>query len=120
MTITATGVGSCTIFTVSNVSFDYYGAALADRPGTLSITCTNEFPYSWYAEKNAGDLNNNGDILAYTLTFTDDTSVPVLADPLEGTGTGNAQETTIHVNVGAKPTYKVGAYTDIVTFTLTF
>lgn len=134
---TATVTSDCAVTTTA-VGFGNINVTLnanTDSTGGISVTCTNGT--AWTAKANAGGgtgatinarlMTSGSNLLEYDL-YTETTRTTIWGDgttgngsTITGTGTGNAQATTIYARVPSGQTTKpAGSYSDTVTVTVTY
>jgi spore coat protein U-like protein len=130
-TVSATVQATCNI-TATNLSFGTYTGTQTDATSTITVTCTNTS--AWNLGLNAGTcpgatvttrcMLNGAAHLNYAL-FRDAARTlnwgqTAGTDTLAGTGTGNAQASTVYGRIPGGQLPAPGAYTDTITATVTF
>ncbi|MBA3511577.1 spore coat U domain-containing protein [Sphingomonas sp.] len=137
LSATATVTSNCAVTTTA-VAFGNVNVTLnanVDGTGGISVTCTNGT--AWTAKANAGSgslatissrkMTSGLNLLDYTL-YTDSGRLTIWGDgttgngsTITGTGSGNAQATTIYGRIPSGQTTKpVGSYADTVTVTVSY
>lgn len=130
--VTASVVATCSV-SATDVAFGSYTAAQLDGSGTLSVTCTNQLPYT--VELSAG--TGSGATVAsrlmtgpssQTITYslyqnagrTTLWGLTAATQSVAGTGSGAAQSLTVYGRAPASQTPIVGSYSDTITVTVTY
>lgn len=137
LSATATVTSNCAVTTTA-VAFGNANVTLnanVDGTGGISVTCTNGT--AWTAKANLGSgtgasittrkMTSGANLLDYTL-YTDTGRLTIWGDgtvgngsTITGTGSGNAQDTTIYGRVPSGQTTKpAGSYADTVTVTVSY
>lgn len=137
LSTTATVTSNCAVTTTA-VAFgnvDVTSNADVDGTGGISVTCTNGTAWTAKADLGSGTgasittrkMTSGANLLDYTL-YTDTGRLTIWGDgttgngsPITGTGTGNAQATTIYARIpSAQTTKPAGSYADTVTVTVSY
>lgn len=132
-TVSATVVAAC-VASATNMNFGNYtasGATPDDANTTVSVTCTNNDPYTIAlnggdsGHVNARTMLNGTNTLGYGI-FTSSSYGTIWGDgtngtsTVGGTGTGGAQNYTGYGQIPVSEYSAAGAYSDTITATVTF
>jgi spore coat protein U-like protein len=123
---------SCTVST-SGLNFgvyDVFSSFNDDVTGTINVNCKSHASYSISLSSGSGSyasrtLVNGGKTLLYNL-YLDSTRLTIWGDGSAGTGTfsgnnsGTNVATTVYGRIPARQNASVGAYSDVITVTITF
>jgi spore coat protein U-like protein len=122
----------CTVGTsgLSFGNYDVFSTINDDVTATINVNCPGGTGYVISLSSGSGTyasrtMTNGANILAYNL-FLDPTHLTIWGDgsagtgTLSGTGTGNNTASTVYGRIPAGQNASVGAYSDIVTVTVTF
>ena len=128
--VTATVQATCLI-SATDLAFGTYSGTQVDATSTITVTCTATTP--WNIGLNAGTCGSSvttrcmksfGPALYYALyrdaARTLNWGNTVGTDTLSGTGTGNAQNSTVYGRVAGSQFPPPGLFTDTITATVTF
>ncbi|QKZ04335.1 MULTISPECIES: Csu type fimbrial protein [Pseudomonas] len=135
MSVSATVVATCSV-SAGSMAFGSYSGAAVTSSADLSVTCTNDAPYTIALGAGSGTdattsarlLTNASDSTStlsyglyqdssYATTWGDTTGT----DTLAGTGTGAAQTVTVYGKVAADQlTASTGSYSDTVVVTVNY
>ncbi len=135
MSVSATVVASCSV-SAGALAFGSYSGSAVTSSAALSVTCTNDAPYTIALGAGSGTdattsarlLTNASDSTStlsyglyqdssYATTWGDTTGT----DTLAGTGTGAAQAITVYGKIAANQlTASTGTYADTVVVTVNY
>ena len=129
MAITATALSACLIV-ATPLAFGNYSQVLLPASATLSVTCTASTPYTIAlnqgtttgATTSARLLYNltAGTTLAYALYTDSGHTAPWTSNTVAGTGNGLVQTINVYGTIAGGQQSAPGAYTDLVTATLSY
>jgi spore coat protein U-like protein len=122
----------CTVSTsgISFGNYDVFSTLNDDITGTVNVNCLSGTTYVISLSSGSGTytsriMTNGANILAYNL-FLDPTHLTIWGDgsagtgTLTGTGTGANTAATVYGRIPAGQNAAVGAYSDVITVTVTF
>ncbi len=130
-TVSATVAADCVIQAPGSMAFGTVGAleSAVDTTGTITVGCTNSTPYNVKLDEGGtgatvSDRKMTGPSAAtlnYSL-FTDSGRATNWDNTIGVAGTGNGadQDITVYGRIPSQTAPGVGAYTDVVTLTVTF
>ena len=127
--------GECKVQSASNVSFGTHGVidANIDTTNAIGVQCTNSTPYTVALSAGGGTgatvasrkmTSAANDTVSYALyrdaSRTQLWGVTQNVDTASGTGNGAVQTYTAYGRVAAQSTPAMGAYSDLVSVTITY
>lgn len=133
--VTANVVATCSV-TATDLAFGNYDAASGtptDASSTVNVTCTNNHGYTVALDAGTGSgatvavrrMTNGANTLDYSM-YTDAGRTTVWGDGTlststqAGTGNGAAQALTVYGRIPVGQYVTAGAYSDVVTATVTY
>jgi spore coat protein U-like protein len=128
--VTATVLTTCAASAGGDLAFGNYSAAQIDATTTVSVTCTSGGSYTVglndganFSTPNRRMLHGTVDYLNYELykeTGRTNRWGNAGGELVSGTGSGSAQSLTVYGRLPAAQTLIAGAYTDLITVTVTY